>query len=96
MRVAFSADHGGANLKRELLARLTALPLGDELLDLGGDGSDPADDYPDFSLRLGRAIVDGTADRGVLICGSGVGAAVAATKIRGIRASVCHDTRSSA
>ena len=94
MRVAFSADHGGAELKRELLERLAATPLDDELLDLGGDGSDPLDDYPDFSLLIGRAIVDGVADRGVLICGSGVGAAVAATKIRGIRASVCHDTYS--
>ena len=94
MRVAFSADHGGAELKQELLERLALLRLPVELVDLGGDGSDPADDYPDFSLRLGRAIVDGAADRGVLICGSGVGAAVAATKIRGIRASVCHDTYS--
>ena len=94
MRVAFSADHGGAELKGELWRRLAALHPGDELLDLGGDGSDPSDDYPDFSLHLGRAIVDGVADRGVLICGSGVGAAVAATKIRGIRASVCHDTYS--
>ena len=94
MRVAFSADHGGAELKRELLERLPAFGLGVELVDLGGDGSDPTDDYPDFSLRLGRAIVEGSADRGVLICGSGVGASVAATKIRGIRASVCHDTYS--
>jgi ribose 5-phosphate isomerase B len=94
MRVALAADHGGAQLKLELLTRLTALEAGHELIDLGGDGSDPNDDYPDFSLRLGEAIVAGQADRGILICGSGVGAAIAATKIRGIRASVCHDTYS--
>ena len=94
MRIAFAADHGGAELKAELLRRLAALDLGHELIDLGGDGSDPLDDYPDFSLRLGEAIVAGQAERGILICGSGVGAAIAATKIRGIRASVCHDTYS--
>ena len=65
-----------------------------ELIDLGGDGSDPDDDYPDFAERLGRAIQDGDADRGILICGSGVGASVAANKLRGIRAAVCHDTYS--
>ncbi len=92
MRVAFSSDHGGAEFKRELLGRAAALAPDLELIDLGGDGSDPGDDYPDFSLRVGRAVADGRADRGVLICGSGVGAAIAATKIRGIRASVCHDT----
>jgi len=94
MRVAFAADHAGAALKDALLRRLAADGLGDELLDLGGDGSDPEDDYPDFAQRLGEAIQDGTADRGVLICGSGVGASVAATKMRGIRSAVCHDTYS--
>ena len=94
MRIAIAADHGGAELKNELLHRLASLDLGHELIDLGGDGSDPLDDYPDFSLRLGEAIVAGQAERGILICGSGVGAAIAATKIRGIRASVCHDTYS--
>ena len=94
MRVAFAADHAGAALKDALLRRLAADGLGYELLDLGGDGSDPEDDYPDFARRLGEAIQDGTADRGVLICGSGVGASVAATKMRGIRSAVCHDTYS--
>ena len=94
MRVAFAADHAGAALKDALLRRLAADGLGHELLDLGGDGSDPEDDYPDFAQRLGEAIQDGTADRGVLICGSGVGASVAATKMRGIRSAVCHDTYS--
>ena len=94
MRIAFAADHAGAVLKDELLVRLAAAGLGHELVDLGGDGSDPADDYPDFAQRLGDAIVGGEADRGILICGSGVGASVAANKIRGIRAAVCHDTYS--
>jgi ribose 5-phosphate isomerase B len=94
MRVAFAADHAGAELKDALLRRLAAADLDYELLDLGGDGSDPDDDYPDFAQRLGEAIQNGTADRGVLICGSGVGASVAATKMRGIRSAVCHDTYS--
>ncbi len=91
MRIAFAADHAGAALKDELLARLAGSGLGHEAIDLGGDGSDPGDDYPDYSRRLGEAIRDGLADRGILVCGSGVGAAVAASKMRGIRASICHD-----
>lgn len=94
MRIAFSADHAGAAFKADLLRRLAAVGLGHELIDLGGDGSDPSDDYPDFAERLGRAIQAGEADRGVLICGSGVGASVAANKMTGIRAAVCHDTYS--
>lgn len=94
MRVAFSADHAGAVLKDELVRRIDAANLGHELIDLGGDGSDPDDDYPDFAQRLGAAIQAGEADRGVLICGSGVGASVAANKMRGIRSAVCHDTYS--
>jgi RpiB/LacA/LacB family sugar-phosphate isomerase len=94
MRIAFSADHAGAAMKDELLRRVAAADLEHELIDLGGDGSDPDDDYPDFAQRLGEAIVVGRADRGVLICGSGVGASVAANKMRGIRAAVCHDTYS--
>jgi ribose 5-phosphate isomerase B len=94
MRVAFSADHAGAALKDDLIRRLDAAGVDHELIDLGGDGSDPNDDYPDFAERLGQAIVAGEADRGILICGSGVGASVAANKMRGIRAAVCHDTYS--
>jgi RpiB/LacA/LacB family sugar-phosphate isomerase len=75
MRVAFAADHAGASLKDELFRRLAAESAGvHELTDLGGDGSDPNDDYPDFAQRLGDAIQQGRADRGILICGSGVGA----------------------
>ncbi len=94
MRVAFAADHAGAELKDALLRRLADAGLGHDWIDLGGDGSDPNDDYPDFAQRLGQAIVAGDADRGILICGSGVGASVAANKMRGIRSAVCHDTYS--
>ena len=94
MRVALAADHAGAALKADLLRRLEGAGLGHEYVDLGGDGSDPTDDYPDFARRLGRAVRDGEASRGILICGSGVGASVAASKIRGVRAAVCHDTYS--
>ncbi len=92
MRVALAADHAGADLKNELLGRLQ--PLGHSLVDLGGDGSNPDDDYPDFARALGEAIIAGRADRGILICGSGVGASIAASKIPGIRAGLCHDTYS--
>jgi ribose 5-phosphate isomerase B len=94
MRVVLAADHAGAALKAELLRRLEGAGLGHVFADLGGDGSDPTDDYPDFARRLGYAIRDGEADRGILICGSGVGASVAANKILGVRAAVCHDTYS--
>ena len=94
MRVALAADHAGAPLKAELLRRLEAASLGHQFADLGGDGSDPNDDYPDFARRLGLAVRDGQADRGILVCGSGVGASIAANKIRGVRSSVCHDTYS--
>jgi ribose 5-phosphate isomerase B len=92
MRIALASDHAGVELKTELLTRLA--PLGHELIDLGGDGSDPQDDYPDFSRALGLAILEGRADRGILICGSGVGASIAASKLPGIRAGLCHDTYS--
>jgi ribose 5-phosphate isomerase B len=92
VRIAFAADHAGAELKDELVRRLR--DRSDELIDLGGDGSDPNDDYPDFAQRIGEAVRDDRADRGILVCGSGVGAAIAACKMHGIRAAVCHDTYS--
>jgi ribose 5-phosphate isomerase B len=95
MRVGFAADHAGAAFKDELIRRLEREFEGrHELIDLGGDGSDPEDDYPDFAQALGDAVVDGHADRGILICGSGVGASIAANKLRGVRAAICHDTYS--
>ncbi len=95
MRIVFAADHAGARFKDEIIRRLQVQVAAEhELIDLGGDGSDPQDDYPDFAQRLGLAIQDGRADRGILICGSGVGASVAANKMRGIRTAICHDTYS--
>ncbi len=92
MRIALAADHAGFELKAELLDRLR--PLGHELIDLGGDGSDPQDDYPDYARALALAILEGRAERGILVCGSGVGASIAASKMPGIRAGLCHDTYS--
>ena len=95
MRVAFAADHAGAAFKDELLAKLASMLAGQhELMDLGGDGSDPDDDYPDFAWVVGQAIQSGHADRGILVCGSGVGASIAVNKMRGIRAGLCHDVYS--
>jgi ribose 5-phosphate isomerase B len=94
MQIGFAADHAGAALKDDLLGRVAAARPGDDLVDLGGDGSDPNDDYPDFAQRLANAIRDGAVERGILICGSGVGASIAANKVRGVRAAVCHDTYS--
>ena len=91
MRVAVAADHAGFPLKQELVERLRG--AGHEVLDLG-TGSTEAVDYPDFADALGRAVRDGEAERGVLVCGSGVGATVAANKLRGVRACLCHDTYS--
>ena len=92
MRIALAADHAGVELKAELLARLA--PLGHELIDLGGNAPNSADDYPDYARALAMAILEGRADRGLLICGSGVGASIAASKMPGIRAGLCHDTYS--
>ncbi len=95
MRIVFAADHAGAAFKDDLMAKLAALVGGEhELIDLGGDGADVNDDYPDFAHRLGLAIQAGDAERGILVCGSGVGASIAANKMRGIRAGLCHDTYS--
>jgi len=94
MRVGFAADHAGAALKAELLRRVAVARPDDELTDLGGDGSDPNDDYPDFAQRLAGAIQAGSVERGILICGSGVGASIAANKVRGVRAAIAHDTYS--
>ena len=94
MKIGFAADHAGAGLKAELLRRVAEARPDDELVDLGGDGSDPSDDYPDFAARLAYAVRDGEVERGILICGSGVGASIAATKVRGVRSAVCHDTYS--
>ncbi len=91
LRVAIAADHGGFDLKQTLIQRLRDSV---EFTDLGAYEFHAQDDYPDYVASLTAAVVAGEADRGVLICGSGVGACVAANKTRGVRACVCHDTYS--
>jgi ribose 5-phosphate isomerase B len=91
MKVAVACDHGGFLLKGVVIDAVRT--AGHEALDLGTDSSDPVD-YPDFAAAAGRAVQDGRADRAIVLCGSGVGAAVAANKLAGIRAGVCHDTYS--
>ncbi len=91
MRIAFGSDHAGFDLKIKLMP--IAAELGHEIVDVGAFDASPSD-YPDFAEAVGRAVLDGRADRGILICGSGVGVSVAANKIPGIRAGLCHDTYS--
>jgi len=89
MRVGIATDHGGFALKEALVAQLRA--AGHEVVDFGAHGANPDDDYPDFVVPLADAVVAGRVDRGVAICGSGVGASVCANKIPGIRAALIHD-----
>jgi len=91
MRTVIGSDHAGFELKTSLAKFLRT--LGDDVLDVGTNSTDPVD-YPDFAEAVGKAVLDGRADRGVLICGSGIGASVAANKMKGIRAGLCHDTYS--
>jgi len=92
MRIAIGADHGGHGLKRELIDLLEA--LGHQVVDVGAYTLDPSDDYPDFAKAVAESVSTKRTDRGIMMCGSGVGASVAANKVRGVRASVCHDTYS--
>ncbi len=94
MKVALAADHAGLPLKTEIAELVKS--LGHEVLDLGAHQYDKDDDYPDFARYIGQAIQHGQAERGVLLCGSGVGASIAATKMKGVRAAVCHDAYSAA
>jgi len=91
LRVGIAADHGGFDLKQTLIQRLRESI---QLVDMGAHEFDASDDYPDYVEPLARAVAAGEVDRGILICGSGVGACVAANKVRGVRAAVCHDTYS--
>ncbi len=91
MKIALACDHGGFPLK-DLVAE-TIRQLGHAVLDLGTDSAAPVD-YPDYAEKVGRALQTGEAERGILLCGSGVGACIAANKMRGIYAGVCHDTYS--
>ncbi len=92
MKILIASDHGGFELKNKVAIYLKNNNF--EVIDLGNHKYDPLDDYPDFAIKMGNAISAGDAKKGILICGSGVGACVTANKINGIRASVCHDTYS--
>ena len=89
MRIGIAADHGGFALKGELCRSLRF--IGYDVVDFGADQLDPADDYPDFVIPLARAVAAGEVERGVALCGSGVGASVAANKVSGVRAGLIHD-----
>ena len=90
MKVAFAADHAGWMLRARIQDELAA--LGHDPVDCGPPAIDPGDDYPDRAAAVGRAVLEGRAERGVVVCGSGVGAAIAANKLRGVRACMCHDS----
>jgi ribose 5-phosphate isomerase B len=91
MKVAIAGDHAGFELKRWLAEELRQ--AGNEMVDLGTESQAPVD-YPDLARAVGNAVVRGEVERGILVCGSGIGACIAANKIKGIRAGICHDTYS--
>ena len=91
MKIVIGSDHAGFQLKNAMGDLIRG--LGHSVLDVGAFNENPSD-YPDFAEAVGRAVLDGKAERGVLICGSGIGASVAANKLIGIRAGICHDTYS--
>ncbi len=93
MRIGIAGDHAGIELKRLLAAHLRE--AGHDVVDVGAFSLDPGDDYPDFVIPLARAVASGDVERGVAVCGSGVGAAVCANKIPGVRAGLIHDHYSS-
>jgi ribose 5-phosphate isomerase B len=93
MRIGVGADHAGFEMKQYLARWLR--DQGHEVTDFGTDSTAPVD-YPDFAAAVGHAVVDGRVERGLVVCGSGVGAAIAANKIAGVRAGLCHDTYSAA
>jgi ribose 5-phosphate isomerase B len=92
MRITLGCDHAGFLLKVEVAALLKA--LGHQVHDVGAHNLDPNDDYPDYAEPVAQAVSSGSAERGLLICGSGVGASIVANKVRGVRAAMCHDTYS--
>lgn len=89
MKVAFGSDHAGWPLRARILDELRA--RGAEIVDCGPPEPIPGDDYPDVAAAVGRAVAAGRADRGILVCGSGVGASIAASKLHGVRCALCHD-----
>lgn len=94
MRVAIGADHAGFNLRESVISTIEA--AGHQVIDLGAHCYDAEDDYPDRAAPVAEAVMSGDADRGIIVCGSGIGASVTANKFRGVRAAVCHDTYSAA
>ena len=92
MKIALGTDHAGFEFKNQLAIILAQ--QGVEVMEVGAHTYDDDDDYPDFAEAVARAVADGRAERGILVCGSGVGASIAATKVNGIRAAMCHDTYS--
>ncbi len=89
MKIGLASDHGGFEIKQQLKERFSKLDI--EIVDFGNSVSQSGDDYPDFVLPLAKAVAQGTVERGIAICGSGVGASIAANKIRGARAALVHD-----
>ena len=94
MKILIGGDHAGFPLKEHLIRFLKA--AGYEIEDIGAFQVDPEDDYPDFSLAVAEGVAGGRADRGIIACGSGVGASIAANKVKGARAALCHDTYTAA
>ena len=90
MKLAVGADHAGFDLKAQIIPWLES--TGHEVVDVGAHTLDPADDFPDFAAAVARSVTGGQAQRGVMICGSGVGASIATNKVSGIRSCLCHDT----
>ena len=89
MKIGIAADHGGYEMKQKIYILLKA--KGHQIVDFGNLRYEQDDDYPDFAIPLARAVADGVVERGVLVCGSGIGASIVANKIDGVRAAVCHD-----
>jgi ribose 5-phosphate isomerase B len=94
MKISIGTDHGGFELKKHLLEVITS--SGYDVLDKGAHKFDPNDDYPDFAKLVAKSIQKGETTKGIIICGSGVGASITATKFKGVRAAICHDTYSAA
>ena len=94
MKVAIGADHGGYTLKSDMIIVLES--LGHAVIDKGAHSFDAEDDFPDFAAPVAKAVQTGDAERGIILCGSGVGACIAANKFPGVRAGLCHDTYSAA
>ena len=94
MRIGFATDHGGFDLREYLVTRLRA--AGHDIVDFGAEELSPGDDYPDFVIPLAQAVAAGTVERGIAVCGSGVGASIAANKVPGVRAALINDHFSAA